>query len=147
MKIIFKFQFLDSFFQSLILGRSYHSSLYLSMIVRGFVSRPPITIPRPSKSSIRYLAMLLLTVRRRESEVALERKRRRKSRAAKRKIISENERKYRILQHTGKCHVLSFLTFDSIFPNVACRKNNNDFVSHKLWVKKKQEYRISIELR
>lgn len=118
----------DSFFQSLILGRSYHSSLYLGMIVCGFVSRPPITIPRPSKSSIRYPAMLLLTVPRRESEVVLERKRRRKSRAAKRKIISENEWKYeyRILQHTEKCHILSFLAFYSIFPNklvrITCRR-------------------------
>lgn len=44
--------------------------------------RSAITIPRPNKFSIRYIAMLLLlTVPRRESKVALEQKRKRKKRS------------------------------------------------------------------
>lgn len=91
------------FLQTPILGRNYHSGLSVGTIARGFVSRPAITIPRPSKSGIRYSAMLLLTVPRRESEVALERKRRRKSRAAKRdhrgkrtKILSSSSARRKI---------------------------------------------------
>lgn len=53
--------------------------------------RSAITIPRPNKFSIRYTAMLLLTVPRRESEVALEQKRKKKKEAVRREIISKNE--------------------------------------------------------
>lgn len=65
--------------------------------------RSAITIPRPNKFSIRYTAMLLLTVPRRESEVALEQKRKRKKGAVRKEIISKNEQKYyQILRHAEK---------------------------------------------